>query len=356
MDNLFNIACDVLLDAAWDTLMLVPFLLLVYLLMEWIEHKAGSRAQEAVRKAGPLGPVIGALLGALPQCGFSAAGATLYAGRVITIGTLMAVFLSTSDELLPIMIAEQAPAGSLVAIIVAKILVGMIFGIAIDAALRLRHKDDEPLAIHEICAYDHCECSGQCSTCSDNPELAYEHDHVLEECEREHQHSCHECQQSLQHAHEFEHVHEHEEGHNHEHHHAHQHTGSHIVKSAVKHTVQVSLFIFVVSVLLGALFELVGEDALAAVVGQNQVLSVLLACAVGLVPNCAASVAIIQLYLEGVLGAGAMFGGLLVSAGVGLLVLCRTHHHAKKNVAIIGCLYAIGALCGLIVLALGIAF
>lgn len=355
MESVFEIVIDVVVDATKDTVYLIPFLLVVYLLMEWLEHKAGDATQNAVRRAGAAGPLVGAVLGAFPQCGFSAMGATLYAGRVITLGTLFAVFLSTSDELLPMMIAEQAPLGQMLAILGAKIVIGLIMGFVVDAVLRARKREQEPLAIHRICAQDKCDCSGECETCHNNPELTYEHDRILAECACEYEHA-------------HEHGHGHGEEHMHgcgpacdhgcecEHEHEHQHTGTHIVKSAVKHTLKVTLFIWLISLVLGGLFEVVGEEALANLLAANPVASVFFSGLVGLIPNCAASVAIIELYLEGMLGTGAMMSGLLVAAGVGLLVLCRTNRNATQNIAIIVALYVIGVAWGLLFMALGISF
>ncbi len=309
---------DILLDAVKDTLYLVPFLLLTYLAMEWLEHKAGSRAEEAVRRAGAAGPVVGALVGIVPQCGFSAAAATLWAGRVITLGTLFAVFLATSDEMLPIFIAEQVDPLVILKILGVKLMIGMVMGFVVDACLRLARRDKEKLRIHELCEHDHCHCNGDCHACEDNPELAYDFEHDEE----------------------------------HEHHHEH----SSIWHSALVHTLQVTVFIFLITLVLDGVMEWVGEDALAAALGSNQVLSVLGAALVGLIPNCAASVVIAQLYVDGALGAGAMMAGLLVSAGVGLLVLMRTNRRPLQNLQILVALWATGVVWGLLVNVLGVAF
>ncbi len=309
---------DILLDAVKDTLYLVPFLLLTYLAMEWLEHKAGSRAEEAVRRAGAAGPVVGALVGVVPQCGFSAAAATLWAGRVITLGTLFAVFLATSDEMLPIFIAEQVDPLVILKILGVKLMIGMVMGFVIDAALRLARRDKEKLRIHELCEHDHCHCNGDCHACEGNPELAYDFEHDED----------------------------------HEHHHEH----SSIWHSALVHTLQVTVFIFLVTLVLDGVMEWVGEDALAAALGSNQVLSVLGAALVGLIPNCAASVVVAQLYVDGALGAGAMMAGLLVSAGVGLLVLMRTNRRPLQNVQILVALWAVGVVWGLLINALGVTF
>lgn len=331
MEDITHIITHTLEHSVEDTLYLIPFLFITYLAMEWLEHASGARTQEAVQRAGAAGPVVGALLGVVPQCGFSAASATLYAGRVITLGTLFAVFLSTSDEMLPIFLAEQVPVLTIVKIMGAKVVIGMVMGFVVDAVLRLARRDKQNLRIHELCERDHCHCGGDCSTCASNPELVYEH----------HDDCAHGC------------THEH---HAHDHGHDHDHGAWGIVRSALVHTVQVAVFIFLITVVLNGVLEVVGEDVLAEFLGANEALSVLAASLVGLVPNCAASVVIAQLYLEGVLGAGAMLAGLLVSAGVGLLVLVRANRHARENLAIVGVLYATGVAWGLIVNALGIVF
>ncbi|OUO88764.1 hypothetical protein B5F44_01940 [Gordonibacter urolithinfaciens] len=293
MEEFMHIAGHVLEHSVADMLYLVPFLFVTYLVMEWLEHKTGGKAQAAVQRAGAAGPIVGAVVGVVPQCGFSAVAATLWAGRVITLGTLFAVFLSTSDEMLPIFIAEQVPLDVILKILGAKIVVGMVMGFIVDAGMRLARRIDAPLHIHDLCERDHCHC------------------------------------------------HDGEGG---------------ILKSALKHTLQVTVFIFIITIVLNGVLEVVGEDALGEFLSANPVLSVFGSALVGLVPNCAASVVIAQLYVSGVLGSGAMLAGLLVSAGVGLLVLVRTNRHWKQNVAIIVGLYAMGVFWGLIANALGIVF
>lgn len=329
MEEITHIIMHTLEHSVGDTLYLIPFLFVTYLAMEWLEHKTGGRTQEAVQRAGAAGPVLGSLLGVIPQCGFSAAAATLYAGRVITLGTVFAVFLSTSDEMLPIFLAEQVPFGTIVKVMGAKVIIGMVMGFIVDAALRLARRDRQNLRIHELCARDKCHCGGDCATCEENPALVYEHHD--------------DCGGSCTHEH-------------HEHDHGHDHGWKGIAKSALVHTAQVALFIFIITLALNGMLETVGEDALAAFVGSNSVAAVFASALVGLIPNCAASVVIAQLYVEGVLGAGAMLSGLLVSAGIGLLVLARTNRHVKENLVIVGILYATGVAWGLVVNALGIVF
>lgn len=318
MEDITHLIGHVLEHSVEDTLYLIPFLFVTYLAMEWLEHKAGDKAEEAVRRAGAAGPVVGALVGIVPQCGFSAAAATLWAGRVITLGTLFAVFLSTSDEMLPIFLAEQVAPMTILKIMGVKLMIGMVMGFVVDAAVRLARRDRERLRIHELCERDRCHCNSDCDACEQQPELVYDYEHDEE--------------------------------------HEHHHEGGSILRSALKHTVQVTVFIFVITLVLDGALELVGEDALGAFLGSNPVLSVLGSALVGLIPNCAASVVIAQLYVEGALGAGAMMAGLLVSAGVGLLVLFRTNRGLRQNLIVLAGLWATGVFWGLIISAFGIAF
>lgn len=272
---------DLLLDALLDTLKLIPFLFLTYLAMEYMEHRTGKKAQALIKRAGRFGPVIGGVLGVIPQCGFSAAASNLYAGRVISLGTLMAIYLSTSDEMLPILISEHAPAGTILKILLAKALIGILAGLLIDLLL-CRKGREEHQHIHDICEHEHCRC---------------------------------------------------EEG---------------ILRSAVSHTLQIALFILVIGLTLNLLLYFVGEDLLANLILNHPVAGPLLASLVGLVPNCAGSVVITKLYLEEVIGVGAMLAGLLTGSGVGLLILFRVNHHKKENLQVLGLLYAFGALAGIL--------
>lgn len=363
-----------------DTLYLIPFLFVTYLVMEWLEHKTGAKTQKAIRHAGAAGPVVGAFLGVVPQCGFSAMAAMLYAGRVITLGTLFAVLLSTSDEMLPIFLAENVAPNTILSIMGAKVIIGMVMGFVVDAGLRLARRDKEKLRIHELCAQDKCGCDDDCATCKQNPELAYgHHDDGLAQAAATpaplHRSIAEELEATKGHEHR-DHVHCHDCGCGHEgeghsdadaapaaeapaaccHDHSHDGGWKGIVKSALKHTITVTLFIFVITVVLNAVLETVGEDVLAQFLAASPLLAVLAAALVGLIPNCAASVVIAQLYLEGVLGPGAMLAGLLTAAGVGLLVLVRSNRPALQNVKIIALLYATGVFWGLVAEGLGVVF
>ena len=265
-----------------DSLKLVPFLFLTYLAMEYLEHRAGDKVVKLVHKAGKAGPLVGALAGAAPQCGFSAAASNLYAGRIISLGTLIAIFLSTSDEMLPILISEKQPVDVIAKLVLIKVVIGVIAGFVIDLIFAHKDHEEEHEHIHEICEHEHCRC---------------------------------------------------EEG---------------IFRSAVSHTVQITFFILLITFGLNLVLEFVGEDALAQLISNRPVLGSVLAGIVGLIPNCAASVIITQLYLGGALSVGAMMSGLLVGSGVGLLVLFRVNHDKKENFTILGLLYLIGVLAGIV--------
>lgn len=329
-----------------DTLKLVPFLFVTYLAMEALEHYASSKSIAAVRRAGTAGPVIGALLGVVPQCGFSAAAATLYSARVITLGTLFAVFLSTSDEMLPIMIAAQAPAGFIAEVLAIKALCGLIAGFAIDVVLRLRHHAVEAMRIRDLCERDHCGCD-------DESDALQEHGGGvagrIDDRDGGHlngKESGTEASRASD---------GHDDAHSHDHSHGHAHGVGAIAKSSLVHTLQVTLFIFLVSLALEIVIDGVGEDALASFISANSNLSVVVSAIVGLIPNCAASVVLTELYLEGALSTGAMLAGLLVSAGVGLLVLFRANRPMHENFLIVAGLVACGVVFGFIVGVFGIA-
>lgn len=351
-----------------DTLKLVPFLFVTYLAMEALEHYASSKSIAAVRRAGTAGPVIGALLGVVPQCGFSAAAATLYSARVITLGTLFAVFLSTSDEMLPIMIAAQAPAGFIAEVLAIKALCGLIAGFAIDVVLRLRHHAVEAMRIRDLCERDHCGCDDESDAPSALSDACQKHEESAANCiddwgaeysneeERGAELACasnERPERGHDHAHGHEHGHDHAHEHNHSHGHAHGFGA--IAKSSLVHTLQVTLFIFLVSLALEIVIDGVGEDALASFISANSNLSVVVSAIVGLIPNCAASVVLTELYLEGALSTGAMLAGLLVSAGVGLLVLFRANRPMHENFLIAAGLVACGVVFGFIVGVFGIA-
>lgn len=273
---------EVMLDSLIDSLRLLPFLFITYLVMEWIEHKSKYDMSSMVQKRSMGGPVIGSLLGLFPQCGFSASAAGLYAGRMISMGTLVAVFISTSDEMLPILLSEQVEIGLIVRILLCKVAVAIAAGIGVDLTGKALKKEQPVIDIHGMCEKGHCHC---------------------------------------------------ENG---------------IVRSALHHTVQVCAFILLISVGLNLMIYLIGEDALAGFILAKPIVGPILAGIVGLIPNCAASVLLTQLYLEGILSLGAMLAGLIAGSGIGLLVLFRVNADKKENMTILGILYTTGVVAGVL--------
>ena len=344
---------DALIDAGLDSLKLLPFLFLTYLFMEWLEHGAAERFENALAKAGKAGPLIGGLLGIVPQCGFSGAAATLYAGRVVTLGTLVSVFLVTSDEMLPVMISQQVSPLVIAKILGIKLLVGVLVGFCLDAALRATGREHVGLGsarlheghngndIRELCAQEGCDCADGCDCAS---------------CERFLAPQGHEgCEHGHEHGHEG-----HEHGHGCcEHGHAHAGEGSgqpkwgHLAFAALRHSLQITVFVFIICLLLNLVVEAGLEDAIAHL-AELPLAGSVVAAVLGLIPNCAVSVALTQLYLDGVLAGGAMMSGLLVNAGVGLIVLLRTNNDSRENLRICGIMLAVGIVFGLAVELLGV--
>ena len=323
---------DVLADSVIDTLKLIPFLFVTYLAMEALEHFASNKVREAVERAGTAGPVVGALLGALPQCGFSAMAATLFSGRVVTAGTLVAVILSTSDEMIPVFVAHQQPASRMLSIIAIKVVLGIVAGLLLDVALRLLHRDGDGHAhIHELCEREHCHCE-------EADELDDDEGHDGRGDHNDHHND-----------HDGHHEHAHHHGHSHSHHGA---WG--IVRSACVHTIQVTAVIFLISLLFGLIIEGLGVDSIRSMLAYHPVRATFIAALVGLIPNCGASVAIAELFLDGTLATGPMLAGLLSSGGVGLLVLWRTNADARQNVYVTLLVYGVAVLAGLAACALGI--
>lgn len=291
---MLHILEHVFVHALEDNLKMIPFLFVTYCVMEHMERSMAEKSESAVKYSGKAGPLFGGVLGLIPQCGFSAAAASFYSGGVITLGTLLAIFLSTSDEMLPILISESVPAMTIFKMLGTKALIGVLAGFCVDFGLNKIGKGHVVQKhIHDLCEKEHCHC-------------------------------------------------EEEEG--------------SIWKSALIHTVKVFGFVFLISVLLNLVLECGGESALEWLADNHTFLAAILTGFVGLVPNCAASVIITQLYLKQLISAGAMMAGLLVGAGVGVLVLFRTNRPLKQNVKITGLLYGIGVAAGLLIDLIGITF
>ena len=269
-----------------DTLKILPFLFLTYLLMEFLEHKSGDAAMRWLRGSGKVGPLLGGALGILPQCGFSAAAAGLYTGRVITTGTLLAVFLSTSDEMLPILISRGAPPLTVLKLLGTKLAVGVLAGFLVDLVIRLLHRkrneETEP-QIEELCEREKCDCHGN------------------------------------------------------------------FVLSALKHTLHITLFLLVFTLVMNLAVEWIGEDSIASLLSDRPIVGSLLTGLVGLIPNCASSIVLTELYLDGVLSVGCVLSGLFVNAGVGLALLFRNNRPTWDSFRILGLLFLIGVTSGILI-------
>jgi len=281
---MLHILEHVLHHAFEDSVKILPFLFITYLVMEYLEEKMNAKTIAVLQKSEKSGPIWGALLGMLPQCGFSASASNLYAGRMITVGTLLAVYLSTSDEMLPMMISASVEPGFIIKVVLLKAGIGMLAGCIIDYVWQklLKHPVEEP-DIHHFCEHEHCEC------------------------------------------------------------------GHGIVRPAIRHTLQIWVFIYIVTVVLGFIIEVVGTDALSNFILNKPFIGEILAGIIGLIPNCAASVVITQLFLDGLIPFGTMMAGLLVGAGVGVLILLRVNEEKKDTLKIISVLYVIGVVSGMII-------
>ena len=273
---------EVLWHGLVDTLKLIPFLFFTYLIMEFIEHKASDTAERFMRRAGKFGPVVGGVLGAFPQCGFSAAASGFFSGGVITYGTLIAVFLSTSDEMIPILIAGNIPWTTVLFMVIYKTVCGIVIGLMIDFIIRLTGKGRSGIDIDEMCEVDNCHC---------------------------------------------------EKG---------------IFYSAFRHTLTISLFVLIVTVGIGSIVYFVGEDTIGSALAGIPGVSHLLSAVVGLIPSCAVSVALATLAGEKIISLGVMLAGLFSGAGVGLLVLIRTHRRRKTVLVTAAILVAVGTVLGLL--------
>lgn len=282
---------EIIMDTLLDSVKLLPFLFLTYLCMELLEHRAGDRLLEKISAVDKAGPFVGAVFGIVPQCGFSAAASSLFAGRVITVGTLLAIYLSTSDEMLPILLSSAVPVTTILKLLGVKMLIAMLSGFLIEICLhKVLHRAEDDMDIHTVCEEEHCHC---------------------------------------------------EDG---------------VFVSACKHTLRIFVYIIIISLVLNALIHFVGEDTLASVFSNQPLLGQMIAALVGLIPNCASSVVITSLYVDGMIGAGMMMAGLLANAGVGLLVLFRLNRNSRQNLMIVCLLYVLAVIWGLLISLLGIQF
>lgn len=272
---------DCLLDGLVDTLKIIPYLLITFIIMELIEHKLSKKNENILKNNKKYGPILGSLLGAVPQCGFSVVGANLYSSNIITIGTLIAIFLSTSDEMLPLMLSEQVNILTIIKIIGFKVIVGIFIGIIVDIIFKNKRKS---VNIKELCNDDNCHCE--------------------------------------------------EDG---------------IILSSIKHTLKITLFILIANILINIIIFYVGEDALANILLNKNILTYFLASLVGLIPNCASSVILTEVYLTNLITIGTLLSGLLTGCGLGLLILFKQNKNLKDNLLVLSIIYIVGVIVGMLV-------
>lgn len=271
---------DICLDALIDSIKLLPFLFFAFFLMETLEHHAGSKINKALASSGKFGPLIGAVLGCIPQCGFSVFSANLYSGGVIGVGTLLAVFLSTSDEAIIIMLSNPQKKGEILKLIIVKVIIAVLFGYVVSL---IERKFPAPKKqVEDLCR--NCKCE--------------ENDGVL--------------------------------------------------VPAIRHTVNIYLFLIVIMFALNLCIELLGIEKFSAILLGNSVFQPLVAALIGLVPNCAASILLTELYLEGAISFASVIAGLCTGAGAGLIVLFRENRNVKENLIITFMLYVIASVSGLL--------
>ena len=277
---------DIIKDAIIDILKIIPFLFVAFVLLEYIEHKMSHKNTEILVNNRRFGPIVGSLLGMFPQCGFSAMATKLFFSRVITLGTLIAVYLSTSDEMLPILLSSGTNVIVILKIIGIKVILGLFFGFLID--FLYQKKGDYHHEIHDMCEHDGCHC---------------------------------------------------EKG---------------IIKSSIHHTLSIALYLFIITLIINYSFSLIGEDNVKNFLASQGILSYFLCSLIGLIPNCASSVIITEIYLADMISLGSLLSGLLTGCGVGLLVLFKTNKNLKENFMILAIIYFIGVICGYIIDLLGV--
>ena len=270
---------DIVTDSFFDTLNLVPFLFIAYLILEFVEHTSQKNMLNIIKKSNKYGPLFGAICGLFPHCGFSAVASSFYSTRVITIGTLFAVFLATSDEMVPIFLSEGISLEFIFELLSIKFICALVVGFVLDFIFK---KKKQNIKIKEFCDCSHCHC------------------------------------------------------------------GENILYSAFEHTVKIIFLIFIVSFIFGSLVEGIGEEKISMLLSDHFIFSKFIVTGIGLIPNCAASVILSKLYLNGAISVSSLLSGLLVGAGVGLVVLFKMNKDMKENLKILGMLYAIGVILGFI--------
>lgn len=282
---------DIIKDTLLDSVKLLPFLFLSYILIEYIEHKSSKKLSNALEKSGKFGPLVGSVLGCIPQCGFSVTASNLFSGRVITLGTLISVFLATSDEAIPVLLSTPSNFLLILKVLAIKFIAGFIIGTIVDIVMRKRNSISSSQIdehIHSICK--NCDCNHG------------------------------------------------------------------ILKSSIKHTFNIFIFVLIIAFVLNITIEVIGEDNLSKVLMTGSVFEPFIAALIGLIPNCASSVLLTQLHMAGNLSFSAMVAGLCSGAGIGLAVLFKSNKNLKENLFILLTVYLSGAFVGVLINFLRVIF
>lgn len=302
----------VLEDSLSDSLKLFPWLLLIYIVIELLERKADLTGKD--RLNGRFGPLVGSATGLIPQCGFSVMAAKLYEQRYITIGTLVSIFLSTSDEAFVILLSSGTGAVHLLPFIAAKIFIGVTTGYLTDAVVKyVRKKKARPFSSDGACVSEAKEKTAK--------DLFFEREANKEEFE------CTSCGRS------------HEEG----------KPFKNYFLSPFLHSLQVLFFIFLVNFVLGAIIEGVTEERFAAFMEKSVWVQPFLTSLVGLIPNCASSVVLTEGFLQGAIKFGSCIAGLCANAGLGFVVLLKNTKKWKRNLALVGFVYFVSVTFGYLI-------
>lgn len=270
---------DIIIDTLIDTLKLVPFLFIAFLLIELFEHKFSKKSIEVVESSGKYGPILGSVLGIIPQCGFSVMATNLYVTRLITLGTLISIYLSTSDEMLPILISEKAEFSLIIKILLIKLFIGMLAGFIIDKIFKVKKEKKN----YDICEEEHCHCKES------------------------------------------------------------------IIISSLKHTLNIVVFILLINFILNICFNYLGQDYLSKILLKDSFFGPFISSLIGLIPNCGASVMLTELYINNAINFGSLISGLLTGSGIAIMILFKTNKHFLENLKVVGILYLIGVLSGIII-------
>ena len=270
---------DIIIDTLIDTLKLVPFLFIAFLLIELFEHKFSKKSIKVVESSGKYGPILGSILGIIPQCGFSVMATNLYVTRLITLGTLISIYLSTSDEMLPILISEKAEFSLIIKILLIKLFIGMLAGFIIDKIFKVKKEKKN----YDICEEEHCHCKES------------------------------------------------------------------IIISSLKHTLNIVIFILLINFILNICFNYLGQDYLSKILLKDSFFGPFISSLIGLIPNCGASVMLTKLYINNAINFGSLISGLLTGSGIAIMILFKTNKHFLENLKVVGILYIVGVLSGIII-------